>query len=40
LNLAVGGSFLTATGQPDANTVFPQTMTVDYVRAYTRVPGR
>lgn len=39
LNVAVGGSFLTPTGQPDANTVFPQRMTVDYVRAYARVPG-
>lgn len=39
LNLAVGGSFLGPTGQPDANTAFPQAMTVDYVRAYTRVSG-
>ncbi len=39
LNLAVGGSFLGPTGQPDANTAFPQPMTVDYVRAYTRVSG-
>jgi beta-glucanase (GH16 family) len=36
LNLAVGGTFLTPTGQPDANTVFPQVLTVDYVRWYTR----
>ncbi|MDX2015724.1 MAG: glycoside hydrolase family 16 protein [Myxococcaceae bacterium] len=40
LNLAVGGTFLTPTGQPDANTVFPQALTVDFVRAYTRVPAR
>jgi beta-glucanase (GH16 family) len=40
LNLAVGGSFLTAAGQPDSNTLFPSSMTVDYVRSYTRVPGR
>ncbi len=31
LNLAVGGSF---SGNPDAGTVFPQTMLVDYVRVY------
>lgn len=31
LNVAVGGSFV---GGPDASTVFPQTMTVDYVRVY------
>jgi beta-glucanase (GH16 family) len=31
LNLAVGGTFL---GNPDASTVFPQTMIVDYVRVY------
>ncbi|AWM32668.1 glycoside hydrolase family 16 protein [Hymenobacter nivis] len=31
LNVAVGGDFL---GSPDANTVFPQQMTVDYVRYY------
>jgi beta-glucanase (GH16 family) len=31
LNVAVGGSFV---GSPDANTVFPQTMLVDYVRIY------
>ena len=31
LNLAVGGSFL---GSPNAETVFPQTMLVDYVRVY------
>lgn len=36
-NVAVGGSFLTPTGQPDQNTVFPQRMTVDWVRAYSRV---
>lgn len=31
LNLAVGGSF---PGPPNAETTFPQTMTVDYVRVY------
>jgi beta-glucanase (GH16 family) len=31
LNLAVGGNFV---GPPNANTVFPQTMLVDYVRVY------
>ena len=31
LNVAVGGDFL---GNPDATTVFPQQMTVDYVRYY------
>ncbi|MDF1694400.1 MAG: glycoside hydrolase family 16 protein [Saprospiraceae bacterium] len=31
LNVAVGGSF---SGNPNANTVFPQTMYVDYVRVY------
>jgi len=31
LNLAVGGNFLE---NPDSNTVFPQTMIVDYVRVY------
>ncbi|MBT8264794.1 MAG: glycoside hydrolase family 16 protein [Muriicola sp.] len=31
LNLAVGGSY---PGAPNAETVFPQTMLVDYVRAY------
>lgn len=40
LNVAVGGTFLSPTGQPDANTAFPQSMTVDYVRVYTRVPAR
>jgi len=34
LNLAVGGGF---PGNPDATTVFPQTMQVDYVRVYQRV---
>lgn len=33
LNLAVGGAFL---GNPDASTVFPQTMRVDYVRVLSR----
>jgi beta-glucanase (GH16 family) len=33
LNLAVGGSW---PGAPDSTTVFPQTLTVDYVRAYSR----
>lgn len=33
LNVAVGGSF---PGNPDATTVFPQQMKVDYVRVYQR----
>jgi beta-glucanase (GH16 family) len=33
LNVAVGGSW---PGSPDASTVFPQTMLVDYVRVYRR----
>ncbi len=33
LNVAVGGDF---PGNPDASTTFPQTMLVDYVRAYAR----
>jgi beta-glucanase (GH16 family) len=33
LNLAVGGDW---PGDPDATTVFPQTMLVDYVRVYRR----
>ncbi len=32
LNVAVGGDFV---GPPNANTVFPQTMLVDYVRVYS-----
>ena len=35
LNVAVGGDW---PGNPDASTVFPQTMLVDYVRVYGR-PG-
>ena len=31
LNVAVGGNYV---GSPDASTVFPQTMLVDYVRVY------
>ena len=31
INLAVGGNFV---GSPSANTVFPQTMLIDYVRIY------
>ncbi|NNK11953.1 MAG: glycoside hydrolase family 16 protein [Flavobacteriaceae bacterium] len=31
MNVAVGGTFV---GSPDAETVFPQTMLVDYVRVY------
>jgi beta-glucanase (GH16 family) len=31
INLAVGGSFV---GAPNAQTIFPQTMLVDYVRVY------
>jgi beta-glucanase (GH16 family) len=38
LNLAVGGDW---PGNPDSNTVFPQTMLVDYVRVYQRTePAR
>ena len=33
LNLAVGGNF---PGSPDASTMFPQRMLVDYVRVYAR----
>jgi len=33
LNVAVGGSW---PGSPDATTVFPQQMLVDYVRVYTK----
>ena len=33
LNVAVGGNL---PGAPDASTVFPQTMEVDYVRVYER----
>jgi hypothetical protein len=33
LNLAVGGAW---PGNPDASTVFPQTLLVDYVRVYRR----
>lgn len=32
LNLAVGGNYV---GAPDASTVFPQTLLVDYVRVYS-----
>jgi beta-glucanase (GH16 family) len=35
LNVAVGGGW---PGDPDASTVFPQQMLVDYVRAYRRSP--
>lgn len=35
LNVAVGGGW---PGAPDAKTVFPQTMKVDWVRVYQRVP--
>uniref|UniRef100_A0A832MNX6 Glycoside hydrolase family 16 protein n=1 Tax=Eiseniibacteriota bacterium TaxID=2212470 RepID=A0A832MNX6_UNCEI len=35
LNVAVGGNFV---GPPDASTVFPQRMTVDYVRVYGTAP--
>lgn len=37
LNVAVGGQW---PGDPDATTVFPQTMTVDYVRVYRRAGSR
>lgn len=33
LNVAVGGNW---PGSPNAGTVFPQTMQVDYVRVYQR----
>lgn len=33
MNLAVGGNW---PGNPNASTIFPQRMTVDYVRVYTR----
>jgi beta-glucanase (GH16 family) len=36
LNVAVGGLW---PGYPDATTVFPQTMTIDYVRVYAYVSG-
>lgn len=35
LNLAVGGNYV---GPPNDNTVFPQTLLVDYVRVYEAVP--
>lgn len=35
LNLAVGGGFV---GPPTANTKFPQTMRIDWVRVYEEVP--
>lgn len=35
LNVAVGGRWV---GSPDASTVFPQTMLVDYVRVYGTLP--
>jgi beta-glucanase (GH16 family) len=35
LNVAVGGDW---PGSPDASTVFPQTMLVDYVRVYRKTP--
>jgi beta-glucanase (GH16 family) len=34
LNVAVGGDFLGAGGNPDASSVFPKQMLVDYVRYY------
>jgi beta-glucanase (GH16 family) len=36
INLAVGGNFL---GNPDATTVFPAEMEVDYLRVYDKVGG-
>ncbi|HLZ08945.1 MAG TPA: glycoside hydrolase family 16 protein, partial [Chloroflexota bacterium] len=36
LNLAIGGGY---PGSPDATTVFPQPMLVDYVRVYSRADG-
>lgn len=35
LNVAVGGNY---SGNPDATTTFPQTMLVDHVRVYERIP--
>jgi beta-glucanase (GH16 family) len=35
LNVAVGGNFV---GDPDGSTQFPQTMLVDHVRVYERLP--
>lgn len=35
LNLAVGGNYV---GNPDANTLFPQSLLVDYVRVYQVEP--
>ena len=35
LNVAVGGNWV---GAPNASTVFPQTMLVDYVRVYGTLP--
>jgi beta-glucanase (GH16 family) len=35
LNVAVGGTYV---GDPDGSTVFPQTMLVDHVRVYERLP--
>ncbi len=35
LNVAVGGYYV---GNPDGSTVFPQTMLVDHVRVYERIP--
>jgi beta-glucanase (GH16 family) len=37
LNVAVGGAW---PGNPDATSVFPQRMLVDYVRVYRRQPMR
>ena len=37
LNVAVGGGW---PGNPDATTVFPQTMLVDYVRVYKASPRK
>ena len=36
LNLAIGGDW---PGPPDASTVFPATMDVDYVRVWQRAPA-
>jgi beta-glucanase (GH16 family) len=35
LNVAVGGNYV---GDPDGSTTFPQTMLVDHVRVYERLP--
>ncbi|MCX7010123.1 MAG: hypothetical protein NTY53_23275 [Kiritimatiellaeota bacterium] len=36
MNLAVGGNFL---GKPDATTVFPAELVIDYVRVFDKAGG-